>query len=170
MDETIDLRPYVEALMRHVWLMGLAVLLAVILSIALFMMGDDYVATALVTVPEPAQQVQFDPRITTNIQSTQLLTAYPRLALSDDLLTRLLPRAKEMSGDTIATLNDLEDALHVVSSTDVRIVSLTAKLPEPQAAADLANAWAEEFVVTIDSVYGRNGAEFFSDQMSHASA
>ena len=170
MDETIDLRPYVEALMRHVWLMGLAVLLAVILSIALFMMGDDYVATALVTVPEPAQQVQFDPRITTNIQSTQLLTAYPRLALSDDLLTRLLPRAKELSGDTIATLNDLEDALHVVSSTDVRIVSLTAKLPEPQAAADLANAWAEEFVVTIDSVYGRNGAEFFIDQMSQASA
>ena len=78
MDETIDLRPYVAALLRYVWLMGLAVLLAVIISIALFMMGDDYVATALVTVPEPAQQVQFDPRITTNLQSTQLLTAYPR--------------------------------------------------------------------------------------------
>jgi uncharacterized protein involved in exopolysaccharide biosynthesis len=101
MDETIDLRPYVAALLRYVWLMGLAVLLAVIISIALFMMGDDYVATALVTVPEPAQQVQFDPRITTNLQSTQLLTAYPRLALSDDLLTRLLPRATALSGGTI---------------------------------------------------------------------
>ena len=49
MDETIDLRPYVDALMRHVWLMGLAVLLAVILSIALFMMGDDYEACLLYT-------------------------------------------------------------------------------------------------------------------------
>lgn len=169
MDETIDLRPYVAALLRYVWLMGLAVLLAVIISIALFMMGDDYVATALVTVPEPAQQVQFDPRITTNLQSTQLLTAYPRLALSDDLLTRLLPRATALSGGTIATLDELEDVLQVGSSTDVRIVTLTVKLPEPQAAADLANAWAEEFVTTIDSVYGRNGVDFFTDQRAQAS-
>ena len=169
MDETIDLRPYVAALVRHVWLLGLAVLLAVILSIALFAMGDDYVATALVTVPEPAQQVQFDSRITTNIQSTQLLTAYPRLALSDDLLARLLPRARELSGGTIDSLTKLHDSLQVASSTDVRIVSLTVKLPDPQAAADLANAWAEEFIQTIESVYGRNGTEFFLDQVSQAS-
>jgi capsular polysaccharide biosynthesis protein len=170
MDETIDLRPYVAALIRHVWLLGLAVLLAVIFSIALFMMGDDYVATALVTVPEPAQQVQFDPRITTNIQSTQLLTAYPRLALSDDLLARLLPRANELSGGTVHNLTTLNDALEVTSSTDVRLVSLSAKLPEPQAAADLANAWAEEFIATVDKVYGRNGADFFIDQVSQAGA
>ena len=157
------------ALVRHVWLLGLAVLLAVILSIALFAMGDDYVATALVTVPEPAQQVQFDSRITTNIQSTQLLTAYPRLALSDDLLARLLPRARELSGGTIDSLTKLHDSLQVASSTDVRIVSLTVKLPDPQAAADLANAWAEEFIQTIESVYGRNGTEFFLDQVSQAS-
>lgn len=169
MDETIDLRPYVAALLRYVWLMGLAVLLAVIISIALFMMGDDYVATALVTVPEPAQQVQFDPRITTNLQSTQLLTAYPRLALSDDLLTRLLPRATALSGGTIDTLKELEDVLAVGSSTDVRIVALTVKLSEPQAAADLANTWAEEFATTIDSVYGRNGVDFFMDQRAQAS-
>jgi capsular polysaccharide biosynthesis protein len=170
MDETIDLRPYVAALLRYVWLMGLAVLLAVIISIALFMMGDDYVATALVTVPEPAQQVQFDPRITTNLQSTQLLTAYPRLALSDDLLTRLLPLATELSDGTITSISELDDVLQVSSSTDVRLVSLTAKLPEPQAAADLANAWAEEFMATIDNVYGRNGADFFMDQVSQANA
>ena len=55
------------------------------------------------------------------------------------------------------------------SSTDVRIVALTVKLSEPQAAADLANTWAEEFATTIDSVYGRNGVDFFMDQRAQAS-
>ena len=36
MDETIDLRPYVTALVRHLWLIGGAVVAAIALALLLF--------------------------------------------------------------------------------------------------------------------------------------
>jgi len=167
MDETIDLRPYVEALVRHFRVIGGAVILAIVLSVALFLLSTDFKATALVTVPEPSQQLQFDPRITSMVRSPQLLTAYPQLALSDDVLAALVEPATQLSGGEIASVADLEDVLEV-RSTDARMVRLSAIHPDPQIAADLANVWADEFMTAVERVYGTGGTNFFTDQMTQA--
>ncbi|MBP8950089.1 MAG: hypothetical protein KBG73_14700, partial [Candidatus Promineofilum sp.] len=77
MEENVDLRPYLAALGRYLWLIVGAVVLAIIISIVIYLSGDDYEAIALLTVPEPTQQLQFDERITTNLRSMQNLTVYP---------------------------------------------------------------------------------------------
>lgn len=169
MDETIDLRPYVEALVRHFRVIGGAVILAIVLGVAFFLLSNKYEAAALVTVPEPSQQLQFDPRITTTIRSTQLLPIYPQLALSDDVLARLVEKAGEITNGEIVSPSQLYDVLEV-RATDARMVRLYAKDSDPKIAAALANAWADEFILAVERVYGTGGTNFFTDQLAKASA
>ena len=49
MEETVDLRPYLAALGRYLWLIGGAVVLAIVISIAVYMSSDDYEACLLYT-------------------------------------------------------------------------------------------------------------------------
>ena len=90
MEETVDLRPYLAALGRYLWLIGGAVVLAIVIAVAIYLTSNDYEAIALLTVPEPTEQLQFDARITTTMRSMQNLTVYPELAKSSDLLNRVL--------------------------------------------------------------------------------
>ncbi len=170
MDETIDLRPYVKAVVSLWWLIVGAVLLAILVGAAIYLAGNNYEASALVTVPEPTQQLEFDPRIVSNTRATQLLTAYPQLAMSDDVLTRLLPTAKDLDPVAFSSLMQLRDALNVIVTPDGRIVRLTVRASDPQIATTLANTWADEFILSVEAVYGRGGLSFYVDQMEAASA
>lgn len=170
MDETIDLRPYVKAVVSFWWLIVTAVVLAVLVAVAIFLSGKDYEASALVTVPEPTQQLEFDPRIITSMRSTQLLTAYPQLAMSDDVLAALLPTAQSLAPETFSSLTELRGTLDVIASPDGRIVRLIVRTSKPQNAAALANAWADEFILAIEAVYGRGGMSFYEDQLNEAGA
>ena len=169
MDETIDLRPYVKAVVSLWWLVVGAVILAILVASALYLSDDAYEASALVTVPEPSQQLEFDPRIVSNVRSTQLLTAYPQLAMSDDVLAKLLPTAQALAPEAFASSTQLRDALGVIVTPDSRIVRLTVRASESQVAATLANAWANEFILAVETVYGRGGLSFYVDQLAAAS-
>lgn len=169
MDETIDLRAYVSALIRSWWLIVGAVVLALLIAGIVFFLSHDYEASALVTVPEPTQQLQFDPRIVSNVRATQLLLAYPQLATGDDVLAKLLPRAKELAPETFSSMSLLRDALDVIVSPDGRIVRLTVRTSDPVVATVLANAWADEFVLAVETVYGRGGLSFYIEQLEEAS-
>jgi len=169
MEETVDLRPYLSALGRYFWLIGGAVILAILIALAFYFSSDDYQAVALVTVPEPTQQLQFDPRIETTTRPNQLLNVYPELAKSNDLLARLLPQAEALSDGRIATATQLRTALQVNSSSEGRMVRLAVTDKDPEVAAGLANAWAREFIATVEAVYGRGGVEFFRGQLDQAS-
>jgi len=170
MDETIDLRPYVKAVVSLWWLIVGAVLVAILVGAAIYLSGKDYEASALVTVPEPTQQLEFDPRIVSTVRATQLLAAYPQLAMSDDVLARLLPTARELAPDVFSSLTQLRETLGVIVSPDGRMVRISVQTSDPGVAAALANAWADEFILAVETVYGRGGMKFYVDQMEAASA
>jgi capsular polysaccharide biosynthesis protein len=168
MEESIDLRPYLAALGRYFWLIGGAVILAIAISVGVYLSSDNYTAIALLTVPDPAQEFQFDPRIITNVRSTPLLTAYPELAKSNEVLSGLLDEARTITDGRISTLSQLRAMLVVTSSADGRLLRLMASDKDPQAASELANAWANEFAAMVQAVYGRGGIEYYSEQLSQA--
>ena len=168
MEENVDLRPYLAALGRYLWLIGGAVVLAIVISIAVYMSSDDYEAIALLTVPEPTEQLQFDERMTTTLRSTQNLTVYPELAKSSDLLNRVLLRATELSDGRIASLAQVRAMTTLTTSADHRMVRLVVTDQDPEVAAALANYWAEEFIITIETLFGRGGVEYFDRQLQQA--
>jgi len=169
MEETVDLRPYLAALGRYLWLIGGAVVLAIVIAVAIYLMSNDYEAIALLTVPEPTEQLQFDARITTTMRSMQNLTVYPELAKSSDLLNRVLVHAIELTDGRIATLAQVRDMTTLTTSADNRLVRLVVTDEDPEVAAALANIWAEEFVITIETLFGRGGVAYFDDQLRQAS-
>lgn len=172
MDETIDLRPYVEAILRRWWVILGAVLAGILVAVLLQYTQNSYQATALVAVTEPTQQLQFDARITNSVDMNALLPAYPELALSDEVLTILLAQATELSADEIAYLPQLADMLDATKGADPRLVRLTAHADSPQLAADLANAWAETFVTFVEAIHQVSGGdvEFFTTQLAETNA
>ena len=84
MEEEIDLRPYIEALIsKWYWIVGAAVVAGIVAFIVSSMLPPSYEATALVAVTQPTEIVEFDARIR-SVDETQPLKAYPEIAMSDE--------------------------------------------------------------------------------------
>jgi GumC protein len=172
MDETIDLRPYVEALLRRWWVILGAVVAGIIIAALLYFSQSGYKATALVAVTDPTQRLQFDPRIVNTLDLDTLVQAYPELATSDGVMAILLERASELTGGRVDSMPLLREMLEVETGNDPRLVRLNVHNGDPQLTADLANAWATTFVAVVDSIYLNPGGEvdFFSDQLAQTKA
>lgn len=168
MDETIDLRPYVEALLRRWWVILGAVLGGILIAVILHFAQSNYRATALVAVTDPTQRLQFDTRIVNTLDLDILLQAYPELAISDSVIMALLTQATELSGGEIDSLTQLDSMVEVETGADPRLVRLIVHNEDPQLAAELANAWANTFVAIVDTIYRGQGGDvaFFTDQLT----
>jgi len=169
-EDEIDLRPYVEALIKNwKWLVGAAVLAAVVAFVASSLLPPTYEATALVAVTQPGQLVQFDPRFEA-VAENQPLRAYPELATSDEILQELL--------DSVAPIAPEVDSLEMVrritaasAGADPSILRLTVTYRDPQITADVANQWADLFVVRANEVFGNLSGDqlaYFESQQASA--
>jgi len=85
-EEEIDLRPYIEALIKKwYWIVGVGVITAVIAFIITSLLPPSYSATALVTIIDTREIIQLDEGIE-DVVGNQPLAAFPELALSDEVL------------------------------------------------------------------------------------
>jgi uncharacterized protein involved in exopolysaccharide biosynthesis len=144
----------------------------VLLAIAFYFFQASYQATALVVITEPTQQLQFDPRITDVTDLGILLRAYPELATSDEVLTRLMAEARPLSGDTLVSLTQLREMMKVEVGVDPRLMRLIVRSGSAQLAADLANTWAGILVATVDEMYRNPGGnvDFYNAQLRQTQA
>lgn len=168
MEEEIDVRPYIEALIkRWYWIVGAALLAGVVAFVAASYLPPSYEATALVAVIEPRDIVQFDERIRgTNL--VQPLKAFPQLALSDQVLVRVL---HQYPMEEIDTIDALRKVLFAEVGADATIIQFQVTLQDPQDSANLVNAWAKEFVDWTNAIYGNQNDDqvlFFLEQMEKA--
>ncbi len=174
MDEAIDLRPYVGALLNYWWVIVGAALVAGALALGFYFLSTPtYEATALVAVTEPAQRLQFDPRIEDTLETDQLLRSYPELAMSDELLVSMLPQLIEESDGRIESLAELKTRLTATAGTDSRLLRLTARSIDPDLAAMIVNRWATTLVDTTNEVlFGSTVGDddFYSDQLVNTGA
>lgn len=166
MDEMIDLRPYVDALVRRWRVILGAVVAGVLIAALLHFSSLKYRATALVAAVDPAVRMQFDSRITATLDLDGFKSAYSELASSDGVLSVVLTRANELSGGDIATLPELRDILEVNTGTDLWLLRLSVRYKDSQAAAELANVWAGAFVKAVDEIYlGQSGQVAFYESL-----
>lgn len=168
MDETIDLRPYVDAIIKRWWVIIGFILAFVLLAVFFYLSQTQYRATALIAITDPTQRLQFDNRIVNTVDLDNLLDAYPEIASSDAVLTALLTEARELSNGSISTLPDLRDIADAETGADGRLVRLIVRHEDPEFAANIANSWASIFVSTVDSIYlpSMGEVEFFDNQLA----
>lgn len=117
--EEFDLRPYIEAIYKR-WL---AIIIVTIVAAGIgFGIGAQlpltYRATAIISVIESSDTIQFDGRFT-DVNEPKPLNAVPELAISDEVLRQL---QTVYSGDQPMTLGMLSTSLVVNRTDDPSIV------------------------------------------------
>jgi uncharacterized protein involved in exopolysaccharide biosynthesis len=172
-EEEIDLRKYVEVLLRHwPWVVGCAVLAAVVAFGVTALMEPTYEASAVVLITEPRYQMQFEPRFETVDQWQPAYEAFPELATSDGVL-EMVVAAYEPSpeaGIERWRLKVLKGMVEASSEGDPSLVKLTVSCGSAGDAAALANVWAEKLVERGNEIYseGEDDAAFFQRQATQA--
>lgn len=170
MEEEIDLRPYIRALIQYWWLIAGSALLGAIL--AFFFTANRppvYQASALVTVLEPTDVLQFDARVVNSTTRNALLKVLPELAKSDQVIRILAERLDEAG---IPAEGQLPQKLIAEAGRDPILLNLRATHPDPQTAAEIVNTWAEVFVALGNEIYtnqGESRLKFYEDQFASAS-
>lgn len=173
MEEGIDLRAYIQVLLRHwKWIAGLALLAASAGFVFSQLKPTMYEASSVVFVTQPRYRMQFDPRFATSQETTVAYPAIPVLAVSDGVLQTVVDQyqpSPEAGIDPwqISTLSRVVDAS---SEGDPSLVQLAVRSPSAQEAAEIANAWANALVSVVGQIYGgREGdVSFFEEQAAEA--
>ncbi|WP_420630018.1 GumC family protein [Candidatus Leptofilum sp.] len=168
MEEELDLRPFIEKIIER-W--KLIIFMSVLAAIAAFIISSilpvTYQATSLIAYFESDNIFQFDQRIT-EIETTTPFKSLPELAKSDEVLTLMLENLPDSYG---FDRESLAQQLSVSLGDDASIMRFTASANTPQSSAELANLWAETFIIWANNVYSNQNGEqvqYFEEQLAHA--
>lgn len=172
-EDEIDLRKYVEVLLRHwPWIVGCALVAAIAAFGVTALMDPTYEASAVVLITEPRYQMQFEPRFETVDQWQPAYKAFPELATSDGVLETVVAAYEPSpeAGIERWRLKVLKDMVEASSEGDPSLVKLTVSCGSAEDAAALANVWAEKLVERGNEIYseGEEDAAFFQRQTSQA--
>ena len=176
MEDEIDMRIYINMLIRHWRLIAAVTLLAGVVALAVsFVSPARYQATALVLVTRPLYQIQFSPAIQ-NLPETsaaqQLLSgkAALDLATSDTLLQQLLLKVGDGLSADERNLDSLRKLLKAKAGSDPSIINLSVTTRDAQQAAHVADIWASLYVRQVNDVYGQSADQlkFFEGQLAQA--
>lgn len=170
MEEEIDLRPYLAALLKYwYWIIGSGLAAAIVALIVSNILPPTYEATALVAITRPRYVLQFDSRFQ-NVSNIQpVYRAYPELATSDGILAEL----RQANGNlaSVAGLSELRQMLSATAGADPSLIRLSAKGRDSQAVAALANSWADIYVRRANELFGNQSMDqvtFFTTQLELA--
>jgi uncharacterized protein involved in exopolysaccharide biosynthesis len=173
MEDEIDLRLYIEILLRHwKWIAGLTLIAAIAGLVVSLLLPAVYEASAVVLVTQPRYQMQFDPRFEATNQWTPAYRAFPTLATSDGVLQEIVDNHVPSPEANIEEwrLKGVRGMVKATSGGDPSLVLLEVRSRSPEDAAAIANMWADILTRTGNELYGGSEREvaFFEAQVSEA--
>ena len=171
MEDEIDLREYIDVLIRH-WkaIVALTVIAAIVAGVVSFLLPPTYEATALVAAVQPKYQMRFDPKFET-LNNIQLpMKAYPALATSDDVLVKVIAELGDVLEEEDREIHAFSGMVEAASSADPSLIALKVSSRDPVKATRIANTWADVVIQEINNLYGQTDeeAQFFEEQVTTA--
>jgi len=169
-DDEIDLRRYVQGMLRY-WPLIAAVTLVAAAAATLNSVRQkpSYEAVALVSVSAPRYNLQPD---SGSANGPLPVHAYPELAVSDDMLAQVVSQSQSLlpGADPAASLNTLKGQLTAETASDPTLLRLKAQTGDAELAASLVNIWAEVFAAKAGALYGQDQAnlQLYTSQLAEA--
>ena len=175
MEDEIDLRAYVNILMRYKWvIIGLTFICGLVTFVTISILPPKYQATALVAITRPLYQFQFTPSIqnVTDREAAQKFTgkAGAELATSDSLLQQTLNIVQYDIQPQDRFLHKFRKKIRVSAGRDPSILKFEAIDKVPLLAMNLANTLAARYVQYVNELYGQSATQktFFDEQLKQA--
>ncbi len=172
-EEEIDLRTYVEVLIRYwKWIAGCTLAAAVTAFVVSLLLPPIYEASSVIIITQPRYQMQFEPRFEAVDRWTPAYKAFPTLATADETLQSVLEaHTPSAEARTRAwTLGTLSGIVEATSEGDPSLLVLEVHSRSPEDAAAIANVWADVLVQRGNQIYGESEEDvaFFSKQALQA--
>jgi uncharacterized protein involved in exopolysaccharide biosynthesis len=155
-EDEIDLRPYILALIRTWWRIALIAFLAALVALGFSLLqSKEYVSTATILLTRSRASLnlaeQF-PTITENIyDASSRMDALLSLAKSDAIASETLLLIGDKLPEDNRKLESIKSKIAVSNKGDSIWISASAENPE--LAAEIANAWAGQTVLTLNRAY-----------------
>jgi len=154
-EDEIDLRAYIEVLRRRwVTVLGIpavAVLVAALLSF--FVLPPKYEATAGVLLLKARTEVQFEPKIRTEVSPDVKARreALQALATSRAVAAQVIETLGEQLPPELQRVEPLLNAVSTKLNGD--LLTIRVKHTDPELAATVANTWAETYVAYVNPLF-----------------
>jgi uncharacterized protein involved in exopolysaccharide biosynthesis len=155
-EDEIDLRPFILALIHNWWrAMLVAIILALVALGLSLLQAREYVATATILLTRSQASLnlaeQF-PTVRENIYDPgSRMSALLTIAQSDAISLATLDSVGDKLPADEREIEAIEDRVEVTDKGDSILVSASAQTPE--LAAEIANTWAHQTVLTINQAY-----------------
>ncbi|WP_298490627.1 Wzz/FepE/Etk N-terminal domain-containing protein [uncultured Chloroflexus sp.] len=157
MEDEIDLKPYLRALLRRWWIIiGVAVGLAIIVAVTAILRTPPYTASSSVLIVPASAQVTLDSRFTSHDSMLFTTTVNQREALL--ALTRDATLEEQVATTLAIDYRPGELVNRIAIDTNGDLVRITARAETSAEAERLATAWAKEYARLVTETYTRDTA------------
>ncbi len=157
MEDEIDLKPYLRALLRRWWIIiGVAAGLAVIVGVLAVIRTPPYTANSSLLIVPASAQVTLDSRFTSRDSMLFTTTVNQREALLG--LARDATLEAKVAQALAITYQPGELANRIAIDTDGDLVRITARAETSAEAERLATAWAQAYARFVAETYTRDTA------------
>jgi uncharacterized protein involved in exopolysaccharide biosynthesis len=154
-DAEIDLRPYIHSIVRNWWKIGLFVFVSAVIAVLITIrQPKEYEATAslLITRARPSLSLaQEFPTLVEPVDTTSRMNALLSISKSDSLAVQSINKVMDDLPLDLQNIEAFKELVAISNSGDVILVTATAN--DPELAAKIANAWAEQAVLSINAAY-----------------
>jgi uncharacterized protein involved in exopolysaccharide biosynthesis len=162
-EEEIDLRPYIQALIeKWYWVVGTAVLTAVVAFVVTSMLPPVYEAETAVAIVRTRTDITFDSRIVTEDEAfardlNARRSALVALVTSTDVIEAVLAEVGEQLLPENRRVTALRDMVETGSDGD--LIRIRVRHRDPQTAAVLANSWGRQYEQHVNQLFGGGRGE-----------
>ena len=147
-EEEIDLREYINVLLKRKGIIILIFLIAVITAalVSYFVLKPVYEASTILMISKPKYQVELEPKIQTQFTPEVSLATYESLIKDREIEKEVLKRLNLDQPPYEFTPDSLQGMITIESLKNTNLIKLNLQAGEPNLAKDIANVWAELFI------------------------
>ena len=168
MEEEIDLRKYIEVLLRRwYWVVGLALVGSIVAFIVSSLLTPLYEAEAQVLILESWTDVSFEPRIRSDTVAIPFgvdQTTLVSLVKSPDVANILQAEFKDRLPDDANTVFQILDKIETTTEGNIIVIKVRDK--DPALAAELADAWAKVAERYINQLFNEQKSDIMAQVQS----
>ncbi len=147
-EEEIDLREYINVLLKRKGVIILIFLIAVITAalVSFFYLKPVYEASTILMISKPKYQVELEPKIQTQFTPEVSLATYESLIKDREIEEEVIKKLNLDQPPYEFTPDSLQKMITIESLKNTNLIKMNLQASEPKLAKDIANVWAALFV------------------------
>ena len=147
-EEEIDLREYINVLLKRKGIIILIFLIAVITAalVSFFYLKPVYEASTILMISKPKYQVELEPKIQTQFTPEVSLATYESLIKDRKIEEEVIKKLNLNQPPYELTPDSLQGMITIESLKNTNLIKMNLQAGEPKLAKDIANVWAALFV------------------------